>query len=181
MCILLLTCSATQRVFISQNIQYCQALYCNVFSEINYCLSLTYYCLQSLLLVSNLFELSPSFLQLFSDMFRNLGNINALSLSLSIVIYGSFNFNQYIPFSFFSRPFRVGTQIIHPISDILSFYIYISIYIYIYSVRIEGCLVVTYLEKYFFWSANFTNWVCKSQHISDMGNVSFESFQYQHL
>ena len=51
--------------------------------------------------------------------------------------------------------------------------------IYIYSVRTEGCLVVTYLQ----WSITTFNQffqlfflVCKSQHISDMGNVSFESF-----
>ena len=43
---------------------------------------------------------------------------------------------------------------------------------YTYSVRIEGCLVAAYyrgqfqpsvnLSSYFFWSVNFTSWVCKS-------------------
>ena len=44
---------------------------------------------------------------------------------------------------------------------------------HIYIVGIEGCLVVAYLERsqfqllvnlssYFFWSLNFTSWVCQS-------------------
>ena len=62
--------------------------------------------------------------------------------------------------------------------------------IYIHSADIERCLVVVYLERQnslfspffqLFWSVSFTNRVCKLQHISNMCNVSFEKFQYQHL
>ena len=115
-------------------VEYCRALYCNFFSEINYYLSLTYYYLKSLLLVSKLFELSPSIVQLFLDMSRNLGNINALSLSLSIVIYGNFSFNQYILFSSFPGQQTFWTWYANHIS-------YFGHLRYIYSARIEGCLV----------------------------------------
>ena len=48
---------------------------------------------------------------------------------------------NFLAFSW-SGDCSTGMQIIHLISDI-----YIYIYIYIYNVRIDGCLVVAYLER----------------------------------
>ena len=69
-------------------------------------------------------------MQLFSDMSRNLDDINILGLSLSIVIYGNLNFNYYILLAFFWSADCSGL--------VCKTYIVF---------HIEGCLVVAYLER----------------------------------